>query len=135
MPFTGEGVVVDAGAGNAPQCALHQVATAVRCVSFMCRRLARGYGSRATVVLANGLGAEVAPGLFEAELDYLHTHEWARCADDVLWRRSKLGLHLNDTHRAAVATWCIAHWGVLPAPASTMTPTPANGTKAETSWN
>ena len=45
------------------------------------------------------LGAEVAPGLYEAELHYLHAHEWARCADDVLWRRSKLGLHY-DAHAA-----------------------------------
>jgi ABC-type sulfate/molybdate transport systems ATPase subunit len=40
-------------------------------------------------------GPEVVPGLHEAELNYLHRHEWARSADDVLWRRSKLGLHLS----------------------------------------
>jgi glycerol-3-phosphate dehydrogenase len=97
----------------------------------LCRRLARGYGSRTGALLAGGLGAEVAPGLFEAELNYLYSHEWARCADDVLWRRTKLGLHMTDSRRAAVATWCTTHWGALPVP----TPTPANGTKAETSWN
>jgi len=74
-------------------------------------RLARAYGSRIDAVLAGGnLGAEVAPGLHEAELRYLHDHEWARSADDVLWRRSKLGLHLSETERAAVAQWCAAHW-------------------------
>jgi glycerol-3-phosphate dehydrogenase len=100
----------------------------------LCRRLARGYGSRAAALLAGGLGAEVAPGLFEAELAYLHQHEWARCADDVLWRRTKLGLHLSEAQRAAVATWCTTHWGALPA--QPPTPTPANGsTKAATSWN
>ncbi len=81
----------------------------------LCRRLARGYGSRAQALLALGLGAEVAPGLFEAELHYLHRHEWARCADDVLWRRTKLGLHLADAERAAVDAWCRAHWGELAA--------------------
>ena len=78
------------------------------------RRLARCYGGRIELVLgpagASRLGAEVAPGLFEAELQYLHDHEWARRADDVLWRRTKLGLHLSETERAAVADWCATHW-------------------------
>jgi glycerol-3-phosphate dehydrogenase len=52
-----------------------------------------------------GLGSEVAPGLHEAELRYLWDHEWARQADDVLWRRSKLGLHLGAKERAAIAGW------------------------------
>jgi glycerol-3-phosphate dehydrogenase len=73
-------------------------------------RLGRSYGSRVALLLAGGLGAQVAPGLFEAELNYLHEHEWARTADDVLWRRSKLGLHLSAAERAAVAAWCAAHW-------------------------
>ena len=74
-------------------------------------RLARAYGSRAEAILAGDLGPEVAPGLHEAELHYLHDHEWARTADDVLWRRSKLGLHLSTGDRAAVAAWCTSHWG------------------------
>ena len=77
----------------------------------LCQRLARAYGSRAEVLLGTGaLGAQVAPDVFEAELDFLHRTEWARCADDVLWRRSKLGLHLNLTQRNAVALWCGQHW-------------------------
>ena len=78
----------------------------------LARRLARGYGSRIDLLLGADavLGAEVAPGLFEAELNYLHAHEWARRADDVLWRRSKLGLHYDAAQRAAVAAWCEAHW-------------------------
>jgi glycerol-3-phosphate dehydrogenase len=76
----------------------------------LCRRLARGYGSRVETLLAQGLGAEVAPQLFEAELHYLHHHEWARTAADVLWRRTKLGLHLNAHQRSAVAAWCEEHW-------------------------
>ena len=77
----------------------------------LCLRLARAYGARIEQVLQGGeLGTEVAPGLFEAELDHLHAHEWARSADDVLWRRSKLGLHFSATERAAVADWCAAHW-------------------------
>ena len=95
-----------------------------------CRRLARAYGSRADAVLTDPPGAEVAPGLFECELHYLHSHEWARCADDVLWRRSKLGLHLSEAQRASVADWCIAHWGDVSAPASS-----ATNPRAESAWN
>jgi glycerol-3-phosphate dehydrogenase len=94
----------------------------------LCQRLARAYGARIATLLASELGAEVAPGLFEAELNYLHAHEWARSADDVLWRRSKLGLHLSAVQRAAVAEWCTAHW---PGPATSKTASRAT----EPAWN
>jgi glycerol-3-phosphate dehydrogenase len=51
------------------------------------------------------LGDEIAPGLYESELRYLQREEWARSADDVLWRRSKLGLHFNNDERERVARW------------------------------
>jgi glycerol-3-phosphate dehydrogenase len=73
-------------------------------------RLARGYGSRAEALLADGLGEAVAPGLHEAELRHLHEQEWARSADDVLWRRTKLGLHLTAAQRQDVARWWAARW-------------------------
>jgi glycerol-3-phosphate dehydrogenase len=62
-------------------------------------RLARAYGTRARTVLGSAqsmaeLGAIVAGNLTEAEVNYLMDHEWAQCAEDVLYRRSKLGLHL-----------------------------------------
>jgi glycerol-3-phosphate dehydrogenase len=71
-------------------------------------RLARAYGSRIDLVLAAArsppdLGREIAPGLFEAELDYLRREEWAIAPEDVLWRRSKLGLHYSREQCAAVA--------------------------------
>ena len=76
----------------------------------LARRLARAYGSRVDRVLGTAtamseLGAEVAPGLFEAELRYLQREEWACSADDVLWRRSKLGLHYSARQREQVAAW------------------------------
>ncbi len=69
------------------------------------RRLARAYGSRIAQVLARELGREVAPGLFEAELHHLVECEWACSAEDVLWRRSKLGLHYTPEQQGAVAEW------------------------------
>jgi glycerol-3-phosphate dehydrogenase len=76
----------------------------------LARRLCRAYGARVSWVLGGAaslaeLGAEVAPGLHEIELRYLQREEWASSADDVLWRRSKLGLHYTEDQRAAVAAW------------------------------
>ena len=78
--------------------------------SALAHRLARAYGSRVERVIGHAsalheLGAEIAPGLFEAELRYLRREEWARDGDDVLWRRSKLGLHLSEAERQRVAAW------------------------------
>ncbi len=67
-------------------------------------RMARAYGSAAAGLLA-APGPEIAPGLFEAELRHLVDQEWARSAEDVLWRRSKLGLHYTAGQQAAVAAW------------------------------
>ena len=65
----------------------------------MAKRLARSYGTRARTILANAgsladLGEAFGAGLYAAEIDYLVAVEWARTAEDVLYRRSKLGLHL-----------------------------------------
>ncbi|EGD58426.1 FAD dependent oxidoreductase [Novosphingobium nitrogenifigens DSM 19370] len=65
---------------------------------YLIRRLARAYGSRAEQILEGArvpgdLGRDFGGGLTEAELVYLYRNEWARTAEDVLWRRSKLGLH------------------------------------------
>ena len=68
-------------------------------------RIARAYGSVARELLAAAPGAEIAPGLFESELRHLVDQEWARSTEDVLWRRSKLGLHCTAEQRAAVAGW------------------------------
>lgn len=72
------------------------------------RRTARAYGSRVDHVLRASraaMGGEIAPGLHEAELDYLRQEEWATCGDDVLWRRSKLGLHYRAPEREQVGLW------------------------------
>lgn len=88
------------------------------------RRLARAYGGRAAKLLEGPLGAQIAPGLYEAELNFLRDTEWARTAEDVLWRRSKLGLHYNETVRIAVEDWCARHWSAS-----------AGRTTAERAWS
>jgi glycerol-3-phosphate dehydrogenase len=74
------------------------------------RRLARAYGTRIEHILGEAsalddLGVHLGGGLFEAELAYLVGEEWAQTTEDVLWRRSKLGLHLAEAERAEVAAW------------------------------
>lgn len=72
-------------------------------------RLARLYGTRAETMLSNGLGENLG-GIFTAELEHMATHEWARSAEDALWRRSKLGLHISEDGKAAVAAWFAARF-------------------------
>jgi glycerol-3-phosphate dehydrogenase len=67
----------------------------------MLHRLLRAYGSKITVILAdagslNDLGQHYGQGLYEAELQYLIDQEWAHDVEDVIWRRSKLGLRLSE---------------------------------------
>jgi glycerol-3-phosphate dehydrogenase len=71
------------------------------------RRLARSYGTRIEQVLGAArstgqLGRPLGAGLTEAEVQYLRCHEWARHASDVLWRRTKLGLHMSPEQQADV---------------------------------
>jgi len=77
------------------------------------RRWTRAYGGRVLRLLdgvssRGDLGAEVAPDLHEAELFFLKRNEWALTSEDILWRRSKLGLHCTPEQREAVAGWLAA---------------------------
>jgi glycerol-3-phosphate dehydrogenase len=71
------------------------------------RRLTRAYGLRASEVLGGAggrpaLGRDFGAGLSEREVDYLMRSEWAECAEDVVWRRTKLGLRLTAGEIAAL---------------------------------
>ncbi len=71
------------------------------------RRLAAAYGARARRVLGDAkamadLGVAFTGDLTAREVDYLVEQEWARSAEDVLWRRSKLGLHATPDEAAAL---------------------------------
>lgn len=64
----------------------------------------RRHGSLAEEVLGDGLlGEDFGAGLTEREVRYFVEREWATCAEDVLWRRSKAGLHLSQVQRDRVA--------------------------------
>ena len=77
-------------------------------------RMAHAYGAMlaellADVTSADDLGPDLGGGLTEVEARWLHDREWARTPDDVLKRRSKLGLHLSDAAQARFAE----HWDRL----------------------
>lgn len=64
------------------------------------RRMMRLYGTRAKAVLGTArseadLGTHFGADLYAAEVDYLVANEWARTAQDILWRRTKLGLKVG----------------------------------------
>ncbi|NNC38245.1 MAG: glycerol-3-phosphate dehydrogenase [Acidimicrobiales bacterium] len=74
------------------------------------RRMARAYGTRIDLVIDGassnrGMGRNFGGGLTRKEVDYLVKHEWAVTAEDILWRRTKCGLHMSDKERAAFAKW------------------------------
>ncbi|WP_343313395.1 glycerol-3-phosphate dehydrogenase [Brucella sp. BE17] len=71
------------------------------------RRLFRLYGTCVERVLGQAasleaLGRHFGADLYEAEVRYLMAHEWARSADDILWRRTKLGLRFDGEQTAAL---------------------------------
>jgi glycerol-3-phosphate dehydrogenase len=79
-------------------------------------RYGHAYGTRANRLLAHcrtlsDLGPEVVPGLYAAEIEYLMSQEFATSAEDILWRRSKLGLHVPPGCTAQLAEWVEARYG------------------------
>ncbi|MBY0329097.1 MAG: glycerol-3-phosphate dehydrogenase [Acetobacteraceae bacterium] len=74
----------------------------------MLRRMVRAYGSDLDALLGGAgslaaMGEAFGAGFTERELAWLTTREWARTAEDVLWRRSKLGLHMDAAGQARLA--------------------------------
>ncbi|MCE8001759.1 glycerol-3-phosphate dehydrogenase [Billgrantia ethanolica] len=84
------------------------------------RRFARSYGSLCLRFLAGAqceedLGEHFGAGLTVAEADYLVDHEWATTVEDILWRRTKLGLRLTPRQVERLARHVEAHRQVLAA--------------------
>ena len=69
--------------------------------------MVRLYGTKAAAILGQAastadLGRHFGSDLYEAEVRWLIEEEWARHAEDVLWRRTKRGLHLSAAEAAAL---------------------------------
>lgn len=82
----------------------------------LARRYARAYGTEVERLLdgvpgPEGLGRHFGAGLYEREVAYLREREWASEAEDILWRRSKLGLHMSAAEQTAFAAWLEAGGG------------------------
>ena len=74
------------------------------------KRYAHAYGTRVDMLLegihdVTGLGELFGADLYEVEVRYLIAHEWALTAEDIIWRRSKLGLRLNAAEVARLTAW------------------------------
>jgi glycerol-3-phosphate dehydrogenase len=72
----------------------------------------QAYGTRISRILGpakqiDDLGVRLGADLTGAEVRYLMDHEWARTADDVLWRRSKLGLRVSPGERERLAKFMV----------------------------
>lgn len=80
----------------------------------LARRLVRTYGTRARDIVAgvtnaSKLGRMFGADLSEREVKYLRDQEWARTADDILWRRTKLGLRLSKDEAQDLAAYLAGH--------------------------
>jgi glycerol-3-phosphate dehydrogenase len=78
--------------------------------AFHARRLCRAYGTEAAQLLGGAqdmaaLGRDFGATLTEAEVAWLMDHEYARTAEDVVWRRNKLGLRMDAGQIAALDAW------------------------------
>ncbi len=77
-------------------------------------RLIRGYGTDALLMLGDArslsdLGDRFGADLYAAEVRWLMAHEFACTAEDVIWRRSKLGLRLAPDQISLLADWMLTH--------------------------
>jgi glycerol-3-phosphate dehydrogenase len=73
--------------------------------TVLVRRLARAYGTKAADILAADPGIHFGAGLWQREVEYLVRTEWAMTADDILWRRTKLGLRLSAGETDGLKRW------------------------------
>ncbi|WGI21965.1 glycerol-3-phosphate dehydrogenase C-terminal domain-containing protein [Amylibacter sp. IMCC11727] len=70
-------------------------------------RMFSNYGTECYEILAStdDLGHHFGAGLFEAEVNWLVSQEWANTANDVLWRRTLLGMHFTDAQTEGLNKW------------------------------
>jgi glycerol-3-phosphate dehydrogenase len=104
----------DIAGADFPAFLLEIRATYPRMPASLLERLAAAYGTRVRQVLEGAqspseLGEEVLPGLHQHEIEYLRGEEWAVTAEDILYRRSKLALHLPVDAQARLDDWLARH--------------------------
>lgn len=80
----------------------------------LAERLFRAYGARAETMLdgvtsLSGMGHHFGAGLHAREVEYLIANEWAMSADDIVWRRSRLGLFMTADEVAGLSRWLAAN--------------------------
>lgn len=70
-------------------------------------RMFSSYGTECRAIFGtkNDLGQHFGAGLFEAEVKWLVSKEWANCANDILWRRTLLGMQFTDAQTAGLNDW------------------------------
>ncbi len=76
------------------------------------KRYAKQYGTRIHKLLINAknlddMGKHFGAGLYEREIKYLISNEWAKTCDDIIWRRTKLGLYLTADQKEVIAHYVI----------------------------
>ena len=77
-------------------------------------RIAEAYGAHARLWLKEERGQHFGAGLYESEVRYLIAREWAHSLEDILWRRSKLGLRLSESEQQQLGAWLLEHHHALP---------------------
>lgn len=82
--------------------------------SHLLHHYCRTYGARCLELLRDAtatseLGEELCPGLYQKEVEFLVQNEWVNCAEDILWRRTRLGLHASEEDRNRLETWLRAY--------------------------
>lgn len=83
----------------------------------LAHRYTHTYGDRAELILNDAthlsdLGEDFGHELYEAELRYLVEKEWVKDLDDAIWRRTKLGMWLDDAQKQRIAEWIKVHRNV-----------------------
>ncbi|MCP5087350.1 MAG: FAD-dependent oxidoreductase [Rhodobacteraceae bacterium] len=78
------------------------------------KRLFENYGTEAATILngavnCDDLGRDFGAGLFEAEVRWLLDNEWARTAEDIVWRRTHLGLQMTPAEVSDLQNWIVRH--------------------------
>jgi glycerol-3-phosphate dehydrogenase len=105
-PWTEEAALPGSDFGSYPRVAARDALFArhPRVPTPTLRAIFRRHGMRADEVVGDGeLGEDFGAGLSEREVRYFIEREWAQTAEDILWRRTKCGLHMSEAQRERVA--------------------------------